>query len=72
MSYNFSACPRTTKFLLASNFLEARVGGARRVRITGERCAESVSNVFALVHSLLWKAKKLFRMAIKSVRLFIL
>ena len=46
-----------TRFLLASNFLEAHAGDARRVRITGKRCAESVSNRFALVHPLLRKAK---------------
>ena len=36
-----------------SNFLEARAGGARCVRITGERRAESVSNrleLYALGH----------------------
>ena len=49
------------RFLLASNLLEARAGGARRVRITGERCAESVSNRFVLVCSLLWKAKMVRR-----------
>ena len=47
-SYEVSACPRTTRFLLASNFLEARAGGARCARITGESRAESVSNKLEL------------------------
>ena len=32
-----SACPRTTRFLLASNFLEARAGGRREARDDHER-----------------------------------
>ena len=42
-SYQVSACPRTTRFLVASNFLEVRAGRARRVRIMDERRAESGS-----------------------------
>ena len=44
-------------FFLASSFLEARAGGVRPVRTVGERRVESVSNRFALVHPLLWKAE---------------
>ena len=31
----FSPCPRTTMFLMASDFLEARMGGARCVKDHG-------------------------------------
>ena len=42
---------------VASRFLEARVSGARPVMTVGECRVESISNMFVLFHSLLWKAK---------------
>ena len=41
----------------ASSFLEAHVSGAKSVMTVGKCHVESVSNVFALVHHLIWKAK---------------
>ena len=42
MSYEIFACSLKTKFSLASSFLEARAGGARRVRTAGERRVKSI------------------------------
>ena len=56
-SYEVSACTQTTRFLLDTSFLEAR-GGARRVRITGERRVENGSNRLVFVHPMWWEARE--------------
>ena len=42
---------------LASSSLEELVSGARPMKIVGECRVRTVSNVFVLFHSMLWKAK---------------
>ena len=42
---------------LASNFLEGACEGREAGMTVGECRVESASNMFALVHSLLWKTK---------------
>ena len=58
-SYEISTRSRNNEFPLASSFFKVRVGGARPVMTVGECHVESISNRFALVHSLLWKAKRI-------------